>query len=106
MSAMTVPTATDSPAAPRDRSLWRRIDRRDLARTVVVAACAAAVALGLTWPRPEVPAVAVVVNCQLAPGVVLPFWETSLFTTTFAWQVMPRAKSSSSGFRADQLEVV
>ncbi len=64
---MTVPTATDSPAAPRDRSLWRRIDRRDLARTVVVAACAAAVALGLTWPRPEVPAVAVV-------GLVVGCW--------------------------------
>lgn len=67
MSATTVPTATDSPAAPRDRSLWRRIDRRDLARTVVVAACAAAVALGLTWPRPEVPALAVV-------GLVVGCW--------------------------------
>ncbi|WCV10581.1 hypothetical protein [Corynebacterium silvaticum] len=32
------------------RSLWRRIDREDLARTLFVALCAVALALGFTWP--------------------------------------------------------
>lgn len=41
-------------------SLWRRIDRDDLARTLFVAACTVAVALGLTWPWPQAPLVAVV----------------------------------------------
>ncbi|MDR1392418.1 MAG: cadmium-translocating P-type ATPase [Bifidobacteriaceae bacterium] len=41
-------------------SLWRKIDRGDLARVLFVAACALAVALGLAWPWPQVPVVAVV----------------------------------------------
>ncbi|MDR1513234.1 MAG: cadmium-translocating P-type ATPase [Propionibacteriaceae bacterium] len=41
-------------------SLWRRIDRRDLLRTSFVAACTVATALGLTWPWPAVPVVALV----------------------------------------------
>src|SRR5699024_5916302 len=48
-------------------SLWRRIDRGDLARTLFVAACALAVALGLTWPWPAVPVVAVV-------GIIVGCW--------------------------------
>lgn len=40
--------------------LIARIDRPDLARTLFVALCAAAVALGVTWPTNAVPAVAVV----------------------------------------------
>ena len=48
--------AVDAPAAgPSGASLWPRIDRADLARTLFVAACAVAVALGLTWPWPAVP---------------------------------------------------
>ncbi len=41
-------------------SLWRKIDRGDLVRTLFVAACTLAVALGLTWPWPQVPVVAVI----------------------------------------------
>lgn len=48
-------------------SLWRRIDRTDLARTLFVAACALAVALGFTAPWPRVPVVAVV-------GLVVGCW--------------------------------
>ncbi|WP_347955661.1 heavy metal translocating P-type ATPase [Gordonia aichiensis] len=46
---------------------WARIDRIDLARTAFVAACAAAVGLGLTWPWPQVPLLAVV-------GIVVGCW--------------------------------
>ncbi|MFC0672344.1 heavy metal translocating P-type ATPase [Brachybacterium hainanense] len=53
-------------AAERE-SLWRRIDRRDLARTVLVAVCALAVGLGLTGPWPAVPILAVV-------GIVVGCW--------------------------------
>ncbi|MFT3889421.1 MAG: cation-translocating P-type ATPase [Arachnia sp.] len=64
-------TTTDAPnldpvAATSATSLWRRIDRTDLSRTLFVAACAVAVGLGLTWPWPAVPVVAVaglVVGC-------------------------------------------
>jgi len=60
--------AVDAPAAgPSGASLWRRIDRADLARTLFVTACAVAVALGLTWPWPAVPIVAVV-------GIVVGCW--------------------------------
>lgn len=48
-------------------SLWARIDRGDLARTLFVAACAIAVALGATWPWPRIPVVAVV-------GLVVGCW--------------------------------
>ena len=47
-------------------SLWSRIDRGDLIRTVLVAACAVAVATGLTWPSPQAPIIAtagLVVGC-------------------------------------------
>ncbi len=47
--------------------LWQRIDRGDLARTLFVAACTLAVALGVTWPWPQVPVVAVV-------GLVVGCW--------------------------------
>ncbi len=52
---------------PPEGSLWRRIDRADLVRTLFVAACAVAVALGLTWPWPAVPVLAVV-------GLVVGCW--------------------------------
>ena len=48
-------------------SLWRKIDQGDLARTLFVAACTLAVAVGLTWPWPQVPVVAVV-------GLVVGCW--------------------------------
>ncbi len=62
-------TATQSPPAVEAgpaANLWSRIDRRDLARTLLVATCAVAVAFGLRWPWPSVPVVAVaglVVGC-------------------------------------------
>lgn len=48
-------------------SLWQKIDRGDLARTLFVAACTLAVALGLTWPWPQAPLIAVV-------GLVVGCW--------------------------------
>ncbi|PLW01256.1 heavy metal translocating P-type ATPase [Corynebacterium ulcerans] len=53
------------------RSLWRRIDREDLARTLFVALCAVALALGLTWPWPTMPAIAVL-------GLVVGCWPIAL----------------------------
>lgn len=53
------------------RSLWRRIDREDLARTLFVALCAVALALGLTWPWPTIPAIAVL-------GLVVGCWPIAL----------------------------
>lgn len=52
---------------PSGASLWRRIDRADLVRTLFVDACAVAVALGLTWPWPPVPVLALV-------GIVVGCW--------------------------------
>ncbi|MGX1738876.1 heavy metal translocating P-type ATPase [Corynebacterium flavescens] len=48
-------------------NLWRRIDRNDLARTLFVAACTLAVALGISWPWQQAPAIAVL-------GVVVGCW--------------------------------
>ncbi|SNV07038.1 Heavy metal translocating P-type ATPase [Corynebacterium ulcerans] len=53
------------------RSLWQRIDREDLARTLFVALCAVALALGLTWPWPTMPAIAVL-------GLVVGCWPIAL----------------------------
>ncbi|AIU92411.1 Heavy metal translocating P-type ATPase [Corynebacterium ulcerans] len=53
------------------RSLWRRIDREDLARTLFVALCAVALALGLTWPWPTMPAIAVL-------GLMVGCWPIAL----------------------------
>ncbi|MBH5296733.1 cation-translocating P-type ATPase [Corynebacterium ulcerans] len=53
------------------RSLWRRIDREDLARALFVALCAVALALGLTWPWPTMPAIAVL-------GLVVGCWPIAL----------------------------
>lgn len=41
-------------------SLWQKIDKGDLLRTLFVAACTLVTALGLTWPWSAVPLVAVV----------------------------------------------
>ncbi len=52
--------------AARRESLWSRIDRGDLIRTGFVAVCTLAVALGLTWPWPRVPLLALaglVIGC-------------------------------------------
>ena len=68
-----VPTDVDAARGPR--SLWSRIDRGDLIRTLVVAACAVMVAAGLTWPSPAVPVVAV---AGLAVGcwpILVEAWE-------------------------------
>ena len=48
-------------------NLWQKIDRGDMLRTLFVAACTVAVALGLTWPWPAVPVIAVV-------GLVMGCW--------------------------------
>ncbi|KKO87302.1 ATPase [Corynebacterium ulcerans] len=53
------------------RSLWRRVDRKDLARTLFVTFCAVALALGLTWPWPTMPAIAVL-------GLVVGCWPIAL----------------------------
>lgn len=53
------------------RSLWQRIDREDLTRTLFVALCAVALALGLTWPWPTLPAIAVL-------GLVVGCWPIAL----------------------------
>ena len=58
-----------------ERSLWSRIDRRDLVRTIFVAGCAIAVALGLTRPWPAVPVLAVIgliVGCW---PILVEAWE-------------------------------
>ncbi|NNG37117.1 cadmium-translocating P-type ATPase [Nakamurella sp. DB0629] len=57
------------------RGLWSRVDRGDLARTLFIAACTAATALGLTWPWPTVPVVALaglIVGCW---PIVMEAWE-------------------------------
>ena len=59
MSVEAAPV-TEAGAAASLASLWRRIDRGDLARTLFVAVCALAVAVDLTWPWPQVPLIAVV----------------------------------------------
>ena len=62
-SAATAPTQID---ASTGESLWSRIDRGDLARTLVVAVCAIALLGGLAGPWPALPVVAVlglVVGC-------------------------------------------
>lgn len=91
-------------------SLWRRIDRADLARTLFVALCALVVGLGLTWPWPQVPVVALIglaVGCwpilieawddvrqlkmsmelsmliAIAAAATIGEWLTSLIITTF-----------------------
>ncbi|MDN5745166.1 MAG: hypothetical protein L0H31_08590, partial [Nocardioidaceae bacterium] len=70
---MSVDTGTvaEVPTTPAAEALWRRIDRADLARTIFVSACAAAVALDLTWPWPAVPVVAVV-------GLVVGCWPIAV----------------------------
>ncbi|WP_081683741.1 heavy metal translocating P-type ATPase [Granulicoccus phenolivorans] len=72
MTLQTDPTGTAPVSGP---SVWRRIDRADLARTLFVAACAIAVALGLTGPWPRVPVLAVV-------GLVVGCWP--ILTEAFA----------------------
>ncbi|AJQ90184.1 heavy metal translocating P-type ATPase [Propionibacterium freudenreichii] len=110
---MTTVTGSTSRTTIRQQagtSLWSRIDRTDLARTLFVAACTAALALGLDWPSPTVPLLAViglVVGCWpvvveawhdirqrrmsmelsmllaiIAAGVIGE-WTTSLLITTF-----------------------
>ena len=68
-------TATHVTSGARERSLWSRIDRGDLIRTLFVAACAVAVALGATWPWPQVPVIAVV-------GLAVGCWPIA----TEAWE--------------------
>lgn len=58
MSLATTPDSAIEPAPGRD--LWARIDRGDLVRTSFVAVCAVLVAVGMTWPWPQIPLIAVV----------------------------------------------
>ena len=69
MSAYTDTVRTSMPTDPG--SLWRRIDREDLLRTLFVAACAVVVALGLTLPWPTVPVIAVI-------GLVVGCWPIAV----------------------------
>jgi len=74
---VSVSTESDAVAAAPvvERSLWSRIDRRDLVRTIFVAGCAIAVALGLTRPWPAVPVLAVIgliVGCW---PILVEAWE-------------------------------
>ncbi len=73
--SVTVDAPEEVASAPATGNLWSRIDRGDLARTLFVAGCAIAVALGLTWPWPAVPVVAVI---GLAAGcwpILVEAWE-------------------------------
>ncbi|MFT3877455.1 MAG: cation-translocating P-type ATPase [Propioniciclava sp.] len=108
MSTTAVPAVDQAPVGAA--SLWRKVDRGDLARTLFVAACTLAVVLGLTWPWPTVPAVAIVglaVGCwpilteawhdarqrrmsmelsmllAIVAAAVIGEWVTSLLITTF-----------------------
>ncbi|TDT31029.1 heavy metal translocating P-type ATPase [Naumannella halotolerans] len=58
--SVTDARARDAVTSAGAASLWRRIDRSDLARTLFVAACTLTVALGVTWPWPQVPVVAMI----------------------------------------------
>jgi Cu+-exporting ATPase len=58
VSLATTPDSAIEPAPGRD--LWARIDRGDLVRTSFVAVCAVLVAVGMTWPWPQIPLIAVV----------------------------------------------
>lgn len=109
MSVEAAPV-TEAGAAASLASLWRRIDRGDLARTLFVAVCALAVAVDLTWPWPQVPLIAVVglvVGCwpiltealhdarerrmsmelsmliAIAAAAAIGEWTTALVVTTF-----------------------
>ncbi|MDR1264121.1 MAG: cation-translocating P-type ATPase [Propionibacteriaceae bacterium] len=69
-------TTGEPPAAVAPQSgLWRRIDRLDLARTALVAACVIAVAGGFVWPSAKLPLVALtglVVGCW---PILVEAWE-------------------------------
>lgn len=70
---MTVEDRLPTPSAvaePRE-SLWQRIDRGDLVRTLFVATCTIALAVGLTWPVPSVPLIAVI-------GIVVGCWPIAV----------------------------
>lgn len=58
--SVTDARARDAVTSPGTASLWQRIDRSDLVRTLFVAACTLTVALGVTWPWPHVPVVAMI----------------------------------------------
>lgn len=69
------PGPSSEPGTGAEVSLWRRVDRRDLARTAFVAGCAVALVAGLDGPWPRVPVVAVV---GLAVGcwpILVEAWE-------------------------------
>lgn len=107
-------TSTAAPTVGRESaasaSLWSRIDRGDLARTLFVAACTAALALGAQWPWHAAPLLAIVgliVGCwpvvieawndlrhrrmsmelsmllAIVAAGVIGEWTTSLLITTF-----------------------
>ena len=108
MSLATTPDSAIEPAPGRD--LWARIDRGDLVRTSFVAVCAVLVAVGMTWPWPQIPLIAVVglaVGCwpilteawgdlrarrmsmelsmliAIVAAAAISEWVTSLLITTF-----------------------
>ncbi|VEI03202.1 Zinc-transporting ATPase [Acidipropionibacterium jensenii] len=59
-SAVSTPTGQQATGqhGTGSQGLWARIDRADLARIAVVIACAVAVGLGVSWPSPRVPILA------------------------------------------------
>ncbi|MCF2707232.1 cadmium-translocating P-type ATPase [Arcanobacterium haemolyticum] len=107
-----LPTAiSEGPTTPKSSAkFWQKIEKKELARVIVVAACAAAITLGLTWPTPSVPAIALVgllVGCwnilveawhdlrarrmsmesamlvAIAAAAIIGEWATSLLITLF-----------------------
>ena len=74
MSLTETPSRAD-PTQVTMRSLWQRIDRRDLARTLFVAACTLAVALGATWPREAVPPLALIGLLTGCWPIIAEAWE-------------------------------
>lgn len=68
-------SAGETPFATASDGLWHRVDRGDLGRTIFVAACTFAVALGATWPWQSVPLIALIgllVGCW---PIVVEAWE-------------------------------
>lgn len=76
-------TAPNATATLGGESLWSRIDKPDLLRTLVVALCAIVTLAGLTGPWPTIPLVAVL-------GLVIGCWPIA----SEAWEDMRRRRMS------------
>lgn len=68
-------SSQDAIAATSAAALWKKINRADLARTFLLAAATIAVALGVTWPNPRYPLVAILALAVGAWPIVKEAWE-------------------------------